>query len=80
MPLDLAKLLGLTIGKEQDTAGIGGSVKAYKAHVRFEIKGNHERYPLTLPVLVLEREIRIFRLSLEEPSLSTFISLSSRMS
>ena len=52
---DLAELLGLKQSKtpEGETGGIGGKVKVKKSRLSFQIKGEHEKYTVTIPVLVL---------------------------
>lgn len=53
MPKDLAEFLGLSLGKEETTAGIGGSAKVRNARMRLTIKNQRESYNLEIPVLVL---------------------------
>ncbi|MBW2986296.1 retroviral-like aspartic protease family protein [Candidatus Woesearchaeota archaeon] len=54
VPKDLAELLGLTEGIEQDTGGIGGNTKVKQSRMQFVIKGQHETHQITVPVLILQ--------------------------
>lgn len=56
VPKDLAEVLGLTEKDSLETGGIGGSVKVKKSNLRMTIKGLHEAYTLSLPVLVLQNQ------------------------
>ena len=53
IPLDLAQFLGLKLGKEDTTGGIGGNAKVRKSQLRLTIKKGREHYNLTIPVLVI---------------------------
>jgi len=54
--LDLAKFLGLKLGEETTTGGIGGSAKVRKSNLSMTIKKDRYRYNLTIPVLVLMKD------------------------
>ena len=54
VPKDLAEVLGLKEGKEQDTGGIGGNTKVKQSRMQFVIKGQHEEHRLSIPVLILQ--------------------------
>lgn len=56
IPKDLAELLGLKLGEETETGGIGGKTKARKAQFSFVLRKGRESYPLTMPALVLTDE------------------------
>ena len=54
IPNDLAEVLGLKQTESLETGGIGGKTKVKKSRLTLEIKGEHEKHQLTIPVLVLQ--------------------------
>jgi len=55
IPKDAAIILGLKEGeKEEQTGGIGGFVRVKTSRMAFQIIGEHEKYNLDVPVLVLQ--------------------------
>lgn len=55
---DTAEFLGLKEKESEakSTAGIGGLVKVKNSVLTFQIKDEREKYPLTVPVLVLQED------------------------
>jgi hypothetical protein len=53
IPKDLAQVLGLTMGEEFETAGVGGKTKVRRANFTFTIKKGRESHTITAPSLVL---------------------------
>lgn len=53
LPLRLAEMLGVTLGEETETGGIGGFVKARKASLALTLRGGRESYNLRIPALVM---------------------------
>ncbi len=57
IPKDLANILGLKEQKEEtETAGIGGKVKVKKTRFNFIVEGKKEKYPISVPALVIQDE------------------------
>jgi predicted aspartyl protease len=56
VPKKLADALGLQLGEESETGGIGGKVKARKATFPFMVRKGREWHTLTIPALVLMDE------------------------
>lgn len=53
VPADLAVVLGLSLGEEIKTGGLGGMVLARKSMLSFTLAKGREKYVLTAPALVL---------------------------
>ena len=53
IPKGLAEVLNLNLsGPTQDSYGIAGSIKCIQSSVKIVLKQNHERYELSVPLLV----------------------------
>ncbi|MBI4150638.1 retropepsin-like domain-containing protein [Candidatus Woesearchaeota archaeon] len=53
IPRDLAEVLGLKLGEEQETAGIGGKTKVRRTRFMFTVRSERESYRIVAPALVL---------------------------
>ena len=60
IPVDMAEVLGVRLGKPEPVGGIGGDVEAHPSRVTVVVLKAHERYEIEIPVMVLpEREDEI---------------------
>lgn len=53
MPKELAEILGLKLGEEIETAGIGGKTKVRRTKLSFTVKKGREAYQIIASALVL---------------------------
>jgi|SRR3989338_3438827 len=56
IPKELAEILGLKLGEEVETAGIGGKTKVRKTRMCFAVRKGREMYQITSNALVLMDE------------------------
>lgn len=54
IPKSLAKVLGLSFDSEEETAGIGGSVKCYSSKMKIKVGSDRENYSFILPIRVVD--------------------------